>query len=207
MDNLLIFRVVLSFVIAGVWIAGATLLAEKFGSRIGGLITNLPSNILISLLFIAMVNDVTFVVHAIPGIPIGMAINTIFLVVFILLVDRGLLFAVFISLLIWFIIALLATILKLDSLIYNVIIYLIITVILFILIEKYKQIPSVDKITKKYSTGQIIVRAVFAGGIVATIIVISQIFNPYIVGIFSTFPAVLLSTMVILVLNQNARFA
>ena len=49
-DHFFVIKVLISFVVAGIWIAGATLLAERFGSKIGGLITNLPSNILISLI-------------------------------------------------------------------------------------------------------------------------------------------------------------
>lgn len=39
MDALFISRVVLSFFIAGSWIALVTLLAERLGSRLGGLFT------------------------------------------------------------------------------------------------------------------------------------------------------------------------
>ena len=50
MDFLFLSRVVLSFLVAGSWIALVTLLAERLGSRLGGLFANLPSNILISLI-------------------------------------------------------------------------------------------------------------------------------------------------------------
>jgi uncharacterized membrane protein (GlpM family) len=50
-------------------------------------------------------------------------------------------------------------------------------------------------------------RAVFAGGIVAAVVLISGFAPPYLTGIISTFPAVLLSTMVILVRNQGIGFA
>jgi hypothetical protein len=206
-DHFLVIKVLISFVVAGIWIAGATLLAERFGSKIGGLITNLPSNILISLLFIALVNDISFVANVIPGIPLGMTINTIFLVAFIILLERGVKIALFISLLIWVVAAIIAVSLPLYNLIINVIIYVILTVLLFIFIERHKQIPAVEKSDKKYSVSQISIRAIFAGALVALVVVFSKIFNPYIVGILSAFPAVLLSTMVILVINQSTSFA
>lgn len=207
MDEIFILRVCFSFVIAGLWIAFATLLAERLGSKIGGLLTNLPSNILISLIFIALVNDTAYVIRAIPGIPVGMTINTVFLFVFISFLDRGLPTACITSLLAWLFLALIAAYFNFTHLFLNIFIYLLVTVGIFLWLEKAAYIPSVAKSSKKYTRSQILIRALFAGSIVASVIIVSKIFNPYITGIFSTFPAVLLSTMAILVLNQSTAFA
>lgn len=207
MDNLFIIRVILSFFIAGIWIALATFLAERLGSKIGGLITNLPSNILVSMIFLAIIHDTSFVVATIPAIPVGMAIDTLFLFVFIVFLRFGLLIASGSALFLWFILAVFATSYSFNNLLLNLIFYISVTLICFIVLECFFTIPSVKKSKKKYSSIQIIIRAAFAGGIVASVVVISKYFNPYIVGIFSTFPAVLLSTMIILTLNQNKKFA
>ena len=207
MDKVFIIRVIISFFIAGFWIASATLFAERLGTKIGGLITNLPSNILISLLFVVIVNDISFVINAVPAIPIGMTIDTIFLFIFVIILQYGLVLSTVISLIIWFMLALLATFLNYDNLFFNVIFYIIITLITFIVVEKVIKIPSVKKSKKKYTTIQMLIRALFAGSVVSSVIILSKFFNPYIVGIFSTFPAVLLSTMIILGINQNKEFA
>ncbi|HLP47688.1 MAG TPA: DUF3147 family protein, partial [Candidatus Kapabacteria bacterium] len=47
----------------------------------------------------------------------------------------------------------------------------------------------------------------FAGSVVAGTTIISSFAGTYWVGLFSTFPAVMLSSMVILTLNQGADFA
>ena len=49
-----LLNIILAFFIAGSFIALLTLLAERFGSTIGGLIANLPSNILITMIFISL---------------------------------------------------------------------------------------------------------------------------------------------------------
>ncbi len=49
MESALLLKTVVSFVVAGVWIGGFTLLAERLGSKKGGLLGNLPSTILIAL--------------------------------------------------------------------------------------------------------------------------------------------------------------
>lgn len=207
MDQLFIIRIVISFFIAGIWIGSATFLAERLGSKWGGLFTNLPSNILISMIFVAIVNDINFVVETVPAVPLGMAIDTIFLFVFVILLRYSVTLSALVSLSVWFILALLATLTNFNHLLINILVYFCITILAFILLEKFIKIPSMPKSDKKYSTIQIIIRMIFAGAVVATVIVISKFFSPFIVGIFSTFPAVLLSSMVILALNQNKQFA
>jgi hypothetical protein len=207
MDTLFLTRVMLSFLIAGSWIAVATLLTERLGSKLGGLITNLPSNILISLIFIALTQGTQFVRQVVPGIPIGMLIDTFFLLVFIILLKYSLLLSLVGSLFTWFVLAIIAAIFKYDQLIPNIILYLLVSVATFITLEKAVTIPSKGKSSKKYSWKQILLRAIFAGLLVATVVLISRILNPFAVGIFATFPAVLLSTMVILAINQSREFA
>jgi hypothetical protein len=207
MDILFLSRVVLSFFIAGSWIAIATLLAERLGSKLGGLLTNLPSNILISLIFIALTQGTLFVKQAVPGIPIGMLIDTLFLLVFIILLKYSLLLSIFGSLFTWFVLAILAASLNYNRLIPNIILYLMVTIIAFFILERFIKISSRPQSSKKYSWQQILLRALFAGGVVASVVLISKFFEPYIVGVFSTFPAVLLSTMVILAINQGQEFA
>lgn len=207
MEKAFLIKLVVSFIISGIWIAMATLLAEKLGSKIGGLIANLPSNILISLVFVALVNDIEYVTNSVPAIPVGMLIDTLFLVIFIITLQYGLLLSTIVSLLSWFILALGATYLHFNNLILNTILYFVITIIAFIYIEKKFNFSSVAKSRKKYSITQILVRALFAGTVVSSIILISRYVSPYFLGIFSTFPAVLISTMVILVMNQNKEFA
>jgi len=207
MEIMFLVRLLTSFIIAGLWIALATLFAERTGSKIGGLFTNLPSNILISMVFIALVHDPTFVVAAVTGVPIGMTINTVFLMVFIVLLPRGLWIASLGSLVTWFGMAVLFTNLSLTHLVFNCLFYLMITLVAFCLLEKWARIPSMPKSSKRYSWSQILWRAVFAGGVVAMVVLISKFCSPYMTGIFATFPAVLLSTMVILTINQGCEFA
>jgi len=207
MDSLFISRVLLSFFIAGGWIALATLLAERLGSKLGGLITNLPSNILISLIFIALTQGTPFVKEAVPGIPIGMLIDTLFLLTFIILLKYSLWISIVGSLFSWFIMAVIAVKVNYHQLYPNIAIYLIVTILSFMFLEKVIKISSLPQSAKKYSGVQILMRAFFAGGVVATVVLISKFFPPFVVGIFSAFPAVLLSTMVILALNQSREFA
>ena len=100
-----------------------------------------------------------------------------------------------------------ASLLPVTSLITTTIIYVIFASLLYLVTSKFMVIPPVPGSDKNYTILQLSARVLFAGGIVATVVLISGFVPPYFVGIVSTFPAVLLSTMVILVKNQGAVFA
>ncbi|HQO45680.1 MAG TPA: DUF3147 family protein, partial [Rectinema sp.] len=87
--------------LAGAWISGATLLGEKLGSKRAGLITNLPSNILLSLIFMALTLGPDYAAATTKGVPVGMTIDTLFTFIFILVAKKGLGKAISISLIVW----------------------------------------------------------------------------------------------------------
>jgi hypothetical protein len=207
MENTLIVKAVVSFIVAGVWIGGFTLLAERLGSKKGGLLANLPSTVLISLVFVALVQDARFAAEATKAVPIGMLIDTIFLSVFILLLKYGLIRAILLSLSTWFALAITAQRLHLSSIIFNMVLYTVIAAGAYVLLEYVVGIPAVGKSRKRYTASSLGVRVLFAGSVVAGTTVISSFAGPYWVGLFSTFPAVMLSSMVILTVNQGAGFA
>jgi len=208
MEKTVIVKIILSFIIAGTWISLATLYAEKLGSKLGGLISNLPSNILISMVFIALIHGEEHIPLVVPGVPYGMLIDTFFLLLFVWLLKYSAFWATVLSLGFWFLCALGFNALQLElSLWQSSLGYFVITLFCFLLAEKTMKIPSHGNNSKTYKPKQILVRAAFAGGIVATVVLISNFANPYWVGVLSAFPAVILSTMLIFLFNQGVGFA
>ena len=204
---MLYLQVFLSFALAGSWIALLTMLAERFGSKTGGLIANLPSNILIALIFIASTQGVGFVTEMTPAIPIGLMIDSIFLVVFVLLLHYNLLISMVGSLGIWLVLAMVANRMHPESLWFNIAIYFGVTIFAFLFVEYGWKIPATGRSGKRYTLGQMAIRAAFAGGIVGTVVLLSHFVPAYLTGIVSAFPAVLFSSMVILAVNQGKAFA
>lgn len=196
-----------SFCIAGVWIALATYMAERLGSRVGGAIANLPSTILVSLVYVALVRSPEYAAQAALAAPLGMAINTIFLFVFVLLLRYHLIIAIAVSMLVWSVLAYTSSLVTLPHIFITSGIYLAVMILSFLLLERVFKIPSVDKRKAPFKGWVILVRALFAGGVVGTTVLISTFANSFWTGIFSTFPAVMLSSMVILTLSQGAGFA
>ena len=206
MDNLFLIQVLLSFVIAGSWIAFSSLVAERLGIRIGGLIANLPANLMISLLFVTFVRDVEYVTDAVLVVPAGLVVVTVFLLVFILTIRFGLLMASFLSLLAWFSIAHLLSQAPRVDLLASIGLYLGFVALAMIALDKLLVVDGVKVMRKEYSRQQIVGRAVFSGSIVAAVVVVAKFSPPSYTGILATFPAMLFSTLFILARNQGPEF-
>jgi len=207
MTTNLTVHVLTSFFLAGLWIAGATLLAERLGSRLGGLIANLPSNIVISYIFIAQASGIPYAANATAAVPVGMLIDTVFLAVLVLTLKRGVVSAVLLALASWFLLAWISASLGAYPMSVTIPVYLAITILIWLFLEYGVHLPSKDRVRTRFSWTALSVRALFAGSIVATTVLLSHFLDPYWVGLISTFPAVLLSSMVILTLAQGASFA
>ncbi len=146
-----IIKIILSFFIAGLWISFATLLAEKFGSKIGGLIANLPSNILIAFIFVALTQGKQYTIKAALSVPLGMTIDAFFLFAYILGLYKNIITGLFLSLLSWLVLATL-TIKYLQStpIGLGIITYIVFTILIFYVLEKIIKIPSIQKQKKTF---------------------------------------------------------
>ena len=203
---LILSRTLLSFLIAGVWISFATLAGEKFGSRLGGLITNLPSNIVVSLLFIALTKGTSFAAETASSVPLGMAISVSFVVVFSALLPLGIFPSIVGSLTVWFVLGYLGSSIRIGPM-ESLVIYMGVCIGGFLVMEFILKIPSVPKRKIHYNLKNQILRALFAGSVVAGAVLIAQVSLPQVTGIAASFPAVMLSTLTILYLSQGMEFS
>jgi uncharacterized membrane protein (GlpM family) len=197
----------LSFVVAGTWISLSTWLAERLGTKTGGVIALLPSTILVSLLFVALTVNKDFAADAALSVPLGMAINSIFLTAFVFLLRMGLVKATAVSLVVWGCCALFFRQLQIESVIVTTIIFGVVMSTSYYILEHVAKIRSVAKRDQKFRVSLIFYRALFAGTVVGSTVIISRFAGHFWTGIFSTFPAVMLTSMVILTRAQGADFA
>ncbi|MDD2564457.1 MAG: DUF3147 family protein [Salinivirgaceae bacterium] len=203
----ILLNAALSFVIAGTWISLATWGAERLGSKIGGVLTLLPSTILVSLLFVAITSDNHFAAKVALTVPLGMTMNTLFLFAFVTFAKKGLAKTIFIALMVWAAIALVFSILNIQSVIYTTLIYGLITIAVYIIMEHVVKIKSVAKQKQSFNLSLLFTRALFSGTIVALTVILSGFVGHFWTGILSTFPAVMLTSMVILTRSQGIDFA
>lgn len=201
------FQILQSFLIAGLWIAGATLIAEKLGSKAGGAVANLPSTILVSLVYVAIVRSPEYAADAALAAPLGMAVNTLFLFIFILMLRFHLAWAMLVSLCFWFLMAWLISLSSGITVLFSIGFYFIAMITAFLLLEYVVKVPSAGRQKAIFRWWTLLVRALFAGTVVAVAVTISTFANSFWTGIFTVFPAVMLSTMTILTIAQGANFA
>jgi len=207
MSPLFLQQLILSVVVSGIWITLATMVSEKMGTKLGGMIANLPSTILTSLLFIGITQTPEFAAEATVTVPLGMFLSTMFLYVFISLAGKSLATALGAGLGTWILLALLASLFQETSRVVWTLLYFSGAIGTYLLAEKVLKIPSMGKIKKHYSVRQLLFRALFAGSVVGASVLIARTGSAFWAGLFASFPATMLSAMVILTVSAGPPFA
>ena len=83
MTEIFFLKLALSFIVGSVWISTATILAEKFGTKVGGILAGLPSTMVVALFFIGWTQTPQIAAEAATVVPIIMGIDAVFIVVYV----------------------------------------------------------------------------------------------------------------------------
>jgi len=90
MDPAFWLKLSLSFIVGSLWVTLTTMSAERFGSKVGGLIGGLPSTVVIALLFIGFTQSPEVAAQATTVMPLAQGLNGLFVLTFMGLARRGL---------------------------------------------------------------------------------------------------------------------
>ncbi|VVC02743.1 Uncharacterised protein [Candidatus Burarchaeum australiense] len=202
-----LLKIILAFLIGGAWVTLATVISERFGSKIGRLVGNLPSNIVVSLLFMGLIQNAEFAADAASTVPMGMIMDTVFLFSYFVLVKKYGNFAALPALGIWFVMAFFIAKWNYFDALWTTIFYLAVTLGLFAYLEYRMRIPSLHKKRKPYTISELAMRAVLAGSVIAFANIMAAVGGPVWGGLFSVFPAVMLSTMYLITRAQGPEFS
>ncbi len=203
--NELLIQTVLPFILSAFIVILITIIAEKYGTKVGGILGTLPSTIIIAFIFISINRGVIFASKSAVVVPAEMAINLLFLVLISTLVYRSFVSALVISLAFWAGLSTLLYFAGIENILISIILYALSLVFSFIFLEKIKKIESHKKVKVHYTPKKIVFRGVLAGTVIATAVFFSNI-DPTLSGIFSIFPAIFLSTMIITYLEHGPLF-
>ncbi|MEK6982738.1 MAG: DUF3147 family protein [Candidatus Micrarchaeota archaeon] len=208
MNYTFFFKVFLSFLVAGIWITVITRLSESKGTKLGGILAGMPSNLVISMIFVAWTQNTMIASESASIVPLAMIIDSIFLFVFVLACKRYKESAFVISIISWAICAHITSFFTDINMWIGVIIYTIITLALFYYLEKTQKINS-NKRAKNIEPTKLdlVLRGTGAGLVVAGVVVLVYVLGPQVGGIFAVFPAVMLCTLFILNKSQGIEFA
>ncbi len=197
MDSSFWLKLALGFLVGSLWVTLTTLSAERFGSKVGGLIGGLPSTVVIALLFIGYTQSPLVAAQATTVMPLAQGLNGLFILAFMLLIPRGLKLALPVSLLVWFSVAAFLYLLDLQSFLISIIGWLVLLIFCYFVLERWMGIASRGKQAYVYPPSQLIWRAIFGGAVISFAVLMGKLGGPLLGGIFGSFPAMFLSTLVI----------
>lgn len=199
----LLLKAALSFLVGGLYIGLMTIIAERFGSKIGGLLIALPSTILVSLVFISIILGPTGLVQATITIPAAIGVSIIFLSAFVFLYRFGILLAYFGAVAIWFTIASSLVLLHLDQMLVSILLGLVFFAIglSYVRGQPHRKLPPLH-----FSQSAFAVRCLFAGSFVALAVLLAGLLGPFWGGTLSAFPAAFSATVLILTRAHGIEF-
>ena len=198
--DLFLLRLLLSFVIGGTWVTIITEGTLKYGSRIGGLLAGFPSTVAFSLAFIGLTQTANAAVEATTALPLALSLTATFPLVYSRLAKgHGFELALSAALAFWAVSSLALSVVALTvSLNFFVSLagfYTICAVAYYFLARNRMRKTSVRGI--RLSSFDWVWRFALAGGIVVGAVLFSAIFGPLVGGVFSSFPAIITSTIYI----------
>ncbi|MFO7677817.1 MAG: hypothetical protein R6V50_05490 [Thermoplasmatota archaeon] len=202
---LLLYQSILPFLLSALIVIVITIIAERYGTKVGGIFGTLPSTIIIAFIFIALNQGIDFAVESVAVVPFQMGINLLFLLMFVLLAYRSLFLAFTGSMIIWTFFSSLLYIFSVTNIVISVSIYAFSLICIFLYLEFGKKVPSVGKVTIHYTPTKILFRGVLAGLIIAISVLLSNT-SAVLSGIFSIFPAIFASTMIIALKEHGPIF-
>jgi len=205
MEYSLLYHTIIPFVLSALVVVLVTIIAEKYGTKTGGVIGTLPSTIIIAFLFIAIDKGTTFAAESVVIVPAEMGLNLIFLLIFALLASKKILTALSGALATWTVLTILVYFTSLSSIIISLTIYGICFFISFFILDKQRNIISQETIKVHYTPLKLLGRSLIAGIVIATAVSVSNI-GVTLSGIFSVFPAIFLSTMLISLREHGPQF-
>jgi len=206
MLDIFLIKLAISFVIGGIWISAVTIIAEKAGSKAGGIIGGLPSTMVVALLFIGWTQSTEIVVKATEIIPMIMGIDALFVVAFILFSRTGLFSAVAGSLVLWAIMSL-GLVYARPSFAVSLAGGLALLAASYYIVEFKLRIKSAGSRIISYGPGQIAFRAGLSGAIIVFAVFMTKAGGPLIGGMFAAFPAVFLATAILTYKANGSSFS
>lgn len=206
MDPFLL-RAALGFLVGGVWITLTSIAAESLGSKVGGFLGGLPSTIVVALAFIAWTQGTRRAYDATTALPVAFAINCVFLIVYAVLVPRGLLVGLGGAMLAW---------LGLQSLLvawapqdYRLAlgVWAVTLVGAYLVVDRVLRLRSHGRVAVRRSVWDVAARAVLSGGIIVLAVTLSRLGGPVLGAAMAAFPAVYVSTLYITARSAGVAFS
>lgn len=207
MDASFLVKLALSFLIGGFWIIVVTIVADKLGSKIGGLISGLPSTIMFGLFFIGWTQGPAVAVQATTITPIIAGLSGLFLTCYTFLVKKNFWLSIITSIAVWLILSFTLIRIHFDNFPLALVGYLLLVAANYWVMEKILKIKSIKGKKVKYTKLLILSRGMVGGMVVALAVFLGKVGGPIWGGTFSMFPAMFISTIFITYYTHGPDFS
>jgi len=205
MDTALLLQVFLSFSIGGIVVTLLALLAERAHENLAGIIMMFPTTIVLGFFFLGWTTSVQTIANVIPATitPLGIVIfssviyiyTARFLEHYITSKQQHILATFFLSSVVWFLLVMPFAWWKFQSVIVGSFGYVFFTTISHFIL--HHKAPKTNIQQHQYSFLQVLIRAVFTGAVIAIVVILGKILNPFWAGIFTMYPAVTFASLII----------
>lgn len=200
------FKLILSFLVGGMYTIIATVSADKFGPKIGGLIGGLPSTVLFGILFIAWTQDTAASIEATTLIPAVMGIACFFLIAYVFFIKRGVWVALLMAYVVWFFLAFAFLAIPHINFFVSNIIFFVCFILTYIFVTYLRKIKSVKGNAVVYTPKLILLRGFLTGSVVVLSVYLAKVGGPVVGGIFTVFPVLFPSILLLAHFSHGADF-
>ena len=200
------FQTIFPFITSAIFVIIITVIAEKFGTKTGGILGTLPTTIIIAYIFIALNKGVEFASDSIAVVPAEIGINIVFIFIVVIIIKRSIFFAFAGAFIFWIIASFLLWYTNLENVYISIPIFLISMIGTFLVLEKKIKIKSISKKFVHYTIFKIAFRGILAGVVITISVLLSNV-GAVLSGIFSVFPAIITSTMIICYYEHGPDFS
>ena len=205
-SNSFFLHLILAFAVGSLWVTIITIIAEKKGSILGGVLGGLPSTSAFSFLFIGINQSLAAAVQATAVFPLAFGITSAYLFFFAFFAQKGFTRGICVSLLLWFLFSGVIAASGLRNFAFSLAGGAAISVLTYYLFTKLN-LQSLKGAARQYKFRDVVLRGVGAGSLVLVSVFLSQIGGPVLGGISAAFPAVFTSTLIILNRSRGTEFA
>ena len=205
--QIFLLQLLLTFLIGSCWIYFTVLVGHRLGSKTGGFIGGLPSTALLSFFFVGLTQTPAIASSVTTIFPIAMVISCLFLVVYASIIRRGFLPAMIAALCFWFLASGIIVLFHWDNFLLNLIIYTVVMVLAYLILEKSLLIKSVAVDKKGKPERFLFVRSLFGGLAVMITVLITKTGGHVLGGLFAAFPAMFISILAISYKTHGIEFS
>ena len=200
-------KLILTALVGGCWVVTSTIIAERAGTKLGGVIAGLPSSSLMAFLFIGWTQSPEAAAQATTLAPLTVGIVDLFNVVYALLYPVSFGLALASALGVWLILALGLLALNVNNYAFSLLGLVALSILTYWVLEKVLDIPSEGHKDVRYTLGQLAFRGLLGGAIISFAVLMAKVGGPTIGGVFAVFPNVMLSTMIVNHVNHGHSFS